>query len=306
MRVAFVTTTDLAAIHDDVDLPLQVESFAVAGIDLIQAAWEDQAIDWDSFDLVVVRSPWNYIEHLDAFREWLAARRSMRTFENPVPVIEWNMNKRYLADLSDRGVPIVPTTFVESIDALRTAREALDAQEIVVKPSISAGSRLTGRFRRNDAGAETLAREILAKGLTVMVQPFASSIDTEGEIGTVLFDGELSHSFHKAALLAEDGALVGGAYREEISSVRAPDDVVEVVRAAATASLEIARESSWIEPDGQLLYGRYDVIRLDDGSPALLEAELFEPCFFLPTDPESAGRFVQAVRRRIDPSVTKN
>jgi len=306
MRVAFVTTTDLAAIHDDVDLPLQVESFAVAGIDLVQAAWEDRAIDWESFDLVVVRSPWNYVEHLDAFREWLAAHRSMRTIENPVALIEWNMNKKYLADLSERGVPIVPTNFVESLDAFRTARDALAAQEIVVKPSISAGSRLTGRFRRNDAGAEALAGEILAKGLTVMLQPFASSIDSEGEIGTVLFDGEVSHSFHKAALLAEDGALVGGAYREEISSVRAPDDAVEVVRAAATASLEIARESRWIEADGQLLYGRYDVIRLDDGSPVLLEAELFEPCFFLPTDPESAGRFVRAVRRRIDGSVTKN
>lgn len=306
MRVAFVTTTDHSAIHDDVDLPLQVASFAAAGIDLVQAAWEDQAIDWEAFDLVIVRSPWNYVEHLDEFREWLSARRSMRTIENPVALIEWNLDKRYLAELSKRGVPIVPTSFVESLDAFRTARDVLDGEEIVVKPSVSAGSRLTGRFRRNDAFAEALAGEIVASGLTVMVQPFASRIDTEGEIGTVFFDGLLSHSFRKAALLAEDGALVGGSYREEISSVRAPEDVVEVVRSAAAASLEIARESKWIEPDGQLLYGRYDVIRLDDGSPALLEAELFEPCFFLPTDPESAGRFVQAVRRRIDPSVTKN
>ena len=31
---------------------------------------------------------------------------------------------------------------------------------------------------------------------------------------------------------------------------------------------------------------------------ALLEAELFEPSFFLDTDPDSPARFVEAVRRR--------
>ena len=34
MRVAFVTTSDLDAIDDDVDLPLQLIAFANAGIDI--------------------------------------------------------------------------------------------------------------------------------------------------------------------------------------------------------------------------------------------------------------------------------
>ena len=300
MRVAFVTTVDLDAIHDDVDLPLQTAAFADAGIDLVQTAWEDNSVDWNAFDLVVVRSPWNYVEHLETFRSWLNERRTMTTFHNPVELLEWNMDKRYLADLSARGVPIVPTAFVDSIEAFHTAAEKIDAPEIVVKPSVSAGSRLTGRFGRTDSAAAALAETILRNGLTVMVQPFASRIDTEGEIGTVVFDGERSHSFRKAALLAEDGALVGGAYQEEISSVNAPVDVQLVVQAAADASTNIARESGWIGAHEQLLYGRYDVIRLDDGTPALLEAELFEPCFFLTTDSKAASRFVEVVRRRID------
>jgi hypothetical protein len=144
-----------------------------------------------------------------------------------------------------------------------------------------------------------LASEILAKGLTTMVQPFAARIDAEGEIGTVLFDGMISHSFNKAALLAEGGQLVGGEYQEQITSVQTPDDVLVVVDAAASAATEVAREAGWISKDQQLLYGRYDVVRLDDGSPALLEAELFEPCFFLPTDLDAVGRFVGAVLRRL-------
>ena len=294
-----MTTSDLGAIHDDVDLPLQLIAFANAGIDLVQAAWEDEKIAWDSFDLIVVRSPWNYVEKLDPFRKWLGDRCGLTTFHNPVELIEWNIDKRYLADLAHRGVPIVPTAFVDSIEEFRSAAQFFGSAEIVVKPSVSAGSRLTGRFLKADRAAEALATEILAKGLTVMVQPFAVRIDAEGEIGTVLFDGVISHSFNKAALLAEGGQLVGGEYQEQISSVQTPDDVRAVVDAAANAATEIACERSWISTHEQLLYGRYDVVRLDDGSPALLEAELFEPCFFLPADVDAADRFVGAVLRRL-------
>ena len=294
-----MTTCDLNAIHDDVDLPLQVVAFANAGIDLVHAAWEDETVAWDSFDLVVVRSPWNYVEKLSAFRKWLGDRRGMTTFHNPVELIEWNIDKRYLADLAQRGVPIVPTAFVHSIKEFRSAIQSFGSAEIVVKPSVSAGSRLTGRFLKADGAAEVLATEIFANDLTVMAQPYAARIDSEGEIGTVLFDGVMSHSFKKAALLAEGGQLVGGQYQEQISSVRTPDDVRAVVDAAANAATEIARERSWISTHEQLLYSRYDVVRLDDGSPALLEAELFEPCFFLLTDVDAADRFVGAVLRRL-------
>jgi len=294
-----VTTCDLNAIHDDVDLPLQVVAFANAGIDLVHAAWEDETVAWDSFDLVVVRSPWNYVENLDEFRNWLGDQRGMTTFHNPVELIEWNIDKRYLADLAQRGVPIVPTAFVHSIKEFRSAIQSFGSAEIVVKPSVSAGSRLTGRFLKADGAAEVLATEIFANDLTVMAQPYAARIDSEGEIGTVLFDGVMSHSFKKAALLAEGGQLVGGQYQEQISSVRTPDDVRAVVDAAANAATEIARERSWISTHEQLLYSRYDVVRLDDGSPALLEAELFEPCFFLLTDVDAADRFVGAVLRRL-------
>ena len=294
-----MTTIDHDAIHDDVDLPFQVTAFADSGIELVQAPWEDRTVDWDSFDLIVVRSPWNYVDRLDEFRHWLDSRRRMRTIHNAVSLIEWNMDKRYLAGLAARGVPIVPTVFAESMEQFQVAARSARSPEIVVKPSVSAGSRLTGRFAVDDAAAEELAGQVLAKGFAVMVQPFASRIDDQGEIGTVLFDGVVSHSFRKAALLAEGGALVGGEYREEITAIVAPDDILAVVELASIAATTIARESGWLAANEELLYGRYDVIRLDDGSPALLEAELFEPCFFLPTDAEAPHRFVDAVIRRL-------
>lgn len=299
MRVAFVTTSDVTAIHDDVDFELHVAAFARVGIDLHHVAWEDESADWDSFDLVVLRSPWNYVQQLERFRIWLDRHRRNTRFHNPIELIEWNMEKRYLVDLAQRGVPIVPTFFVETLEEFRAALREIRSPELVVKPSISAGSRLTGRFRMGDRATEVLVGAILSQGLTVMVQPFAQRIDDEGELGTVVFDGQISHSFRKAALLDRDGMLVGGAYREEITSMPAPEDVRDVVTQALTAATAIARENGWIDTTKELLYGRYDVIRLDDGSPALLEAELFEPCFFLPTASNAADEFARVVARRV-------
>jgi hypothetical protein len=299
VRVAFVTTLDPTAIHDDVDLTDQIDAFERAGIDLVQAAWEDDAVIWDSFDLVVVRSPWNYVEHLGDFRRWLSDRSSLGTFHNPTAVIEWNMDKRYLRDLAARGVPVVPTEFPEDLAEAERAIDAFDSPEVVVKPVVSAGSRLTGRFARGSAGARDLMARIIDGGGSVMVQPYASRIEGDGEIGTVVFDGHASHSFRKDAILDRDGGLSGGEYREQITAVVPPPDVLDVVERACLVAETIAVEREWIGPGTHLLYGRFDVIRLDDGDPALLEAELFEPCFFLPTAPGAADRFAAAVRKRV-------
>ena len=298
MRVAFVTTTDAEAIEDDVDLPLELDAFSDAGVELELAPWEDESIDWTSFDLVVMRTPWNYVEHLDAFRSWLRGLDPSVRMHNPVEVIAWNLDKRYLRELAGRGVPIVPTAYIESAGQYRAALTTIGTREVVVKPSISAGSRMTGRFLRDDPAAEDLARRILDEGLTVMVQPFASPVDTDGELGTVLFDGVISHSFRKGPLLAEGGGLRGGVYREEITSARPSQDVLTVVGQAARAATDHARSEGWIGTHEELLYARIDIVTMDDGSPAVLEAELFEPCFFLPTDSSAVDRFVAAVLDR--------
>jgi len=298
-KVAFVTTLDTAILHDDFDHPFHVEAFAAAGIDLEHAAWEDPAVRWEAFDLVVVRSAWNYVDRLEEFTHWLHARRALTTMHNPVDLIEWNMDKRYLAELAASGVAVVSTAYASSSAELAEALAATPTPQVIVKPSISAGSRLTGRFAKGSAAAIELGERILDAGFTVMVQPFASSVDAVGEIGTVMFDGVISHSFRKGPLLADEGALRGGEYREEISVAELSIDERALVLDANAAVERIVRDRGWISSDEHLLYARYDIVRLDDATPALLEAELFEPSLFLMVDPRSPARFVAAVQARL-------
>ena len=298
-RVAFVTTLDTAILHDDFDHPFHVEAFAAAGIDLDHAAWEDPDIEWEAFDLVVVRSAWNYVDRLDDFREWLHARRPLLTMHNPVDLIEWNMDKLYLAELAAAGVAVVPTSYATTVAELTVALAEVDARQVIVKPTISAGSRLTGRFAHRSPGAPALGRRILDAGFTVMVQPFAASVDRIGEIGTVFIDGVISHSFRKGPLLDDEGALRGGEYCEEITAAELSADERELVVVVDAEVERIVHARGWLPPDSKLLYARYDLVRLDDGTPALLEAELFEPSLFLMVDPASPVRFVEAVRARL-------
>lgn len=295
-RVAFVTTTDTAILHDDFDHPFHVAAFAEAGIELLHLPWEDDTVDWDSFDLVVVRSPWNYVDRFAEFQQWLNGRESMTTLHNPVPLIRWNLDKHYLLDLADRGVAIVPTTYVTTVAALHEALTAIDTPQVIVKPTISAGSRLTGRFVHGSPGAAALGERILASGGTVMVQPFAESVEMAGEIGAVCLGGAISHAFRKGPLLGEEGTLRGGEYCEEITPAPLDDARRDLVLAAQRAALAIARERAWLTAQQQLLYGRYDMVTMADGAPALLEAELFEPSLFLMVDPDAPQRFVATVR----------
>ncbi len=298
-RVAFVTTLDTAILHDDFDFPFHVEAFAAAGIDLTHAAWEDQIVRWDEFDLVVVRSPWNYVDRLVAFRQWLHGRSALRTMHNPAGLIEWNMDKRYLAELAALGISVVPTAYASNSAELAAALKEISAPQVIVKPSISAGSRLTGRFTNGSHLAMELGQRVLDAGFTVMVQPFAASVEADGEIGTVMIDGSISHSFRKGPLLDDEGTLRGGEYCEEISAAQLTDAERALVVEVNAAVEHIVRDRRWIAPDSHLLYARYDLVTLDDGSPALLEAELFEPSLFLMVDPTSPARFVAAVESRL-------
>src|SRR5690606_16697815 len=98
------------------------------------------------------------------------------------------------------GIPVVPTTFVAPGEPLPEVRG-----EVVVKPSVSAGARDTGRFSEH---THHLARELVARiqagGRTAMVQPYLPAVDTRGETAVVCIDGEPLHTLHKHAVLRAD------------------------------------------------------------------------------------------------------
>jgi hypothetical protein len=309
-RVAYVTANDPRVRAEDSDRPLLLDALADEGLRGEAVAW-DADVDWTAFDLIVVRSPWDYPERVAELRAWLAAMAGVPALHNPAAAIEWNLDKRYLRDLADAGVPIVPTAFATSVeeaaDAICSVR--LDDDEagaevggdVVVKPTVSAGSRDTGRFDRADPEALALAQRIVAGGRVAMVQPAVPSVADRGELAFVLIDGEVSHAYRKGPLLARGGGLLSGdEYREERQRESPPSGWADLARQVHdVVAAQLAADGA--SAGGPLLYARIDLVELPSGAPALLEAELFEPFLSLDLDPLAAQRFAGACARRIAP-----
>jgi glutathione synthase/RimK-type ligase-like ATP-grasp enzyme len=268
--------------------------------------WDDPEAGWDDAELVVVRSTWNYARRREAFLAWSEMVAGVSTLCNPPPVLRWNTDKAYLHELEAAGIPIVPTALVEpGLDpAVRRDRVAEHARsfvgsggagEIVVKPTVSAGARDTGRFGAAQLDAAiALSDRIAGSGRTTMVQPYLPAVDRVGETGIVFFDGELSHAFEKGALLAPGGETEHGLFALERIAPRTPaDDELEL-------AVEVIAETH--RRFGVLLYARVDLLRDGEGRPHLLELELSEPSWFLDTDPAAPARAAAAIAARLGSS----
>jgi glutathione synthase/RimK-type ligase-like ATP-grasp enzyme len=119
-----------------------------------------------------------------------------------------------LADLDARGVPVVPTAFVEAGDPAPRL-----TGDIVVKPSVGAGSSGAARFVDVAAGALAHVEALHSDGRVAMVQPHLAAVDTVGETGFVYVGGRFSHAFRKTSILAGDITWEGGWLfaREEVA-----------------------------------------------------------------------------------------
>jgi glutathione synthase/RimK-type ligase-like ATP-grasp enzyme len=269
---------------DDAGLPEAI------GGDVAFVVWDDPAVDWSSYDLVVVRSVWDYQGQRDAFLAW--ARRVGERLVNPPEVLAWNTDKRYLRELADAGLPVVPTALVEPGETF-----AAPDGEYVVKPTVSAGSRDTARFGGDGsddaARAGALVEAIHASGRTAMVQPYVPSVDERGETALLFFDGAFSHAIHKGPLLRRGEDPTSDVFAAETIEPRA---ATEAERAVASRVVEhaVARLGA-----GPLAYARVDLVEDASGDPLLLELELAEPSLFFAGAPGRLSQFAAALRRRL-------
>ncbi|MGH9551315.1 MAG: hypothetical protein ACRD3W_18165, partial [Terriglobales bacterium] len=71
--------------------------------------WNDPSVDWDQAGVCVVRSTWDYHRDPRGFADWIDNVAARAPLFNVPKLLRWNMNKRYLLDLEQRGVTIVPT-----------------------------------------------------------------------------------------------------------------------------------------------------------------------------------------------------
>ena len=248
-----------------------------------------EPVVWGTRDLadtvVVIRSTWDYIDRVDDFLRWLdELDEAGAIVVNPTDVVRWNIHKRYLFDLADRGVPVVDTVLVErgsssDLDAVLDERGWSTA---IAKPAIGATARLTIRVDQTNRAASAEHVRRLATTEDVLVQPYVDSITTDGEVSIVVIDGTPTHAVQKRPWAGE--WRVQSDFGGTTERVPVDDEHAELASMALAAV------------DGDPTFARVDVVRVGDAL-RLMELELIEPDLFFSLAPESADRLASAIRR---------
>lgn len=264
----------------DTDLPQLIAAAEVLGHRAEVAIWDDPTVDWTAFDVVAIRSCWDYTRRRDEFVTWCHSIGD-RLVNHP-DIVEWNSDKTYLRELAEAGVRVIETMW-----DITTRAELGEHRSWVVKPTISSGSANTAHWTTADAALKH-ALELRAAGHHTMTQPYVASIDEVGEFANYFFAGEYSHSVRKPPLLTADEVPAPGAtFPGGLRGVTVDAAVIDFAREVNAAAERITGHA--------LVQSRVDVILDETGAPMLMELELVEPALFIDYAPAAARTYVEAL-----------
>ncbi|GGO66087.1 ATP-grasp domain-containing protein [Bowmanella pacifica] len=245
-------------------------------------SWRDPEADWGRFDVVVIRSPWDYQQAPEAFLACLTRiEQSGALLANSLPLVRWNINKGYLRDIQARHIPIVPTLWQEDFnlaDCLAALRH-FECNELIIKPLVSANADDTYRLRAADIQHQQDHLAACFKGRPHMLQPFIQNIVDEGEYSLFFFGQQYSHCIVKRP--ASGDFRVQEEHGGKLVSILPEPEL-----------LDLAKRTLKALPD-EPLYARLDFIRTPNGF-AVMELELIEPSLYFNMDAKSPQRFVNA------------
>lgn len=247
-----------------------------------EVSWRNQEVDWNQYDVVVIRTTWDYQGDVEGFRACLSRiESSSAQLQNSLKIVDWNISKQYLKDLQNQGIDIVPTLWFDSFSfaAIQAGFAQFDYPQLVIKPLVSANADHTYRLTAETlaAQADELARVFSARDF--MLQPFLSGIVEEGEYSLFYFAGNYSHAILK---------------QPKAGDFRVQEEHGGVLKSIqpTTEMLTCARHCMAAIPE-DVLYARVDLVRYKNQF-VVMEVELIEPSLYFNMDSESPQRFTDA------------
>lgn len=253
------------------------------GFRIHRTNWDNESMHWSDSRYILFRSTWDYFNRYAEFDAWLERVNKETRMINPYRLIRWNLNKRYLADLSRQGIHIPPTRFLEKGSPL-SLQDIVDEsgwREIILKPVVSGGSRHTYRFGRKESRKYESIYRSLINDESLIIQEFQEQILSRGEVAFMLIGGKFTHAVLKKAKQGD---------------FRVQDDFGGTVHSYDPGPEEIA----WAEKVVGLcqslpVYARVDALWDNQHKPALAELELIEPELWFRYCPEAAEKMADVL-----------
>lgn len=281
-RIAFLTCAGCLpdalqrrddAYEHDREVAAFTPAFRVAGLDLDVVDWRSD-FDPASFNLVWIRSTWDYAAHCAEFLDRIDAAAAVTRVANPPAAIRWNLNKHYLLNMDPATQPIIPSLFIGTRpEPASDLFEKLQTDMIVTKPVVGStglGQQLLIRDHHDDV--------LVPPGS--FAQPMIPSIRSFGELSLIFVGREFSHAVRKTAG-ADDyriQVIYGGgeeAYAPDADTICAAARYLDALPCPTLAA-------------------RVDLVQGPDGW-MLMELECIEPHLFPTFGPRSARKFAAAI-----------
>ncbi|MBS0027297.1 ATP-grasp domain-containing protein [Chitinophaga sp. 22321] len=252
------------------------------GVDIEPVIWNAPGVNWQQYDVAIIKSPWDYHEQIDTFYNWLhATGQAGVQFLNPADIMIWNSNKKYLLEIAAAGLPVIPSVLVEkgSNPDWHSFFGLWHTDKIVVKPCVSAGAKNTLLLTTGEIDAKQTELKALLQAEDYLVQPFMKEIG-EGEWSFMFFGGQFSHVLLKTPKNGDFRVqhYHGGSFREVASTD-------EHIRKAGAFVERFAKGSLYVRVDG--------VIK--DGEFYLMELEMIEPYLYLSTAEKGYENYYRAL-----------
>ncbi len=266
---------------------LLVAPFLDAGIRVETVSWRDEAVCWQDYQAVIIRSCWDYQQDVAAFLACLRRiEGSGAVLLNGLSLVQWNINKTYLQQLAASDIPTIAALYQPGFypEVVSRCFAAFGCEQLVIKPQISANADHTHRLTPQDLIARRQELQSTLGQTPLMVQPYLSSIESEGEVSLFYFGGDYSHAIRKRP--KADDFRVQEEHGGQLSLYH-PD----------RALLALADRTLMALPDAPL-YARLDYV-FEHGQPLVMEVELIEPSLYFNMDEGAAGRFVEATLKAL-------
>jgi glutathione synthase/RimK-type ligase-like ATP-grasp enzyme len=279
-RLALITWSGLpqGAASERLMLPY----LAMAGLETQIIDWRSSGFDFSQFDLLVLRSCWDYHLHGAEFTKWLRSAAGQVCVLNELDTVLWNQNKFYLRELEQQGIEIAPTIFATGGEVGAAERlQISNWRKIVLKPAVSASAHKTWLMDGTALPPDAELAQQMGGG-AFLIQKFIPQIQTQGEISFVYIDGVFSH-----AVLKRPAAGDFRVQQEHGGSA----DPFHPLAALLDQANQIASSVPQVRDS---LYCRIDAVARE-GKLVLMELELIEPELFLGFADGAAARFAGAI-----------
>ena len=281
-----------------------VEALRACGIEADRKVWSDPHVDWSAADALVFRTTWDYFDRWEAFQGWLHDVEKVTTLINPAACLHWNLDKHYLLDLQNAGLPVVPSVIHPRHSALSwdEASQGLASDDLVIKPTVSGAAKDTYRVTRRHNGwqlapvhpdtIDVLWTSLLQRQ-DMMVQPFLPSVVADGELSLMWLGGTVTHAVKKQAKPGDFRV------QDDHGGTVVPHDMTQEERAFAERAMDVAVNVMAQRHMGEPLYARVDMVQDLDGAWAVSELEMVEPELWFRMCPDAAGVLARAIAEHL-------